>query len=194
MGISQQNSTLRNDVKTWDNEIAMKVLIIGGHGMLGRPVVRRLLDDHFDVQVMARSPAKAKELIPEKANVIQGDLERVSSIDEAREGCEAAYLSVDTSAGMKFKSETDGLANLIAAMKNHPDARLLVLSAYGSSNPKAVSHPWWHVRVKYEAQKITMDSGLPWTLFEPTWFMESLPLFIKGRSFNSVKGSSMRPY
>jgi hypothetical protein len=26
---------------------------------------------------------------------------------------------------MNFKPETDGLANLIAAMKNHPEARLL---------------------------------------------------------------------
>ena len=70
----------------------------------------------------------------------------------------------------------------------------MVLSAYGSSTPKAASHPWWHVRLKHEAQRITTSSGLPWTLLEPTWFMESLPLFIKGRTFSSIKGSAMQPY
>jgi uncharacterized protein YbjT (DUF2867 family) len=171
-----------------------KILIIGGHGMLGRPVVRRLLKDGFSVSVMARSAAKAKAVLPKETAVLAGDLESVSSLDQALQGQQAVYLSVDTTAKMKFKPETEGLANLIAALKNHPSTRLIVLSAYGQSFPDAANYPWWHVRLKYEAQMMTERSGLAWTLLEPTWFLESLPLFVKGRSFTSIKGSQMRPY
>jgi uncharacterized protein YbjT (DUF2867 family) len=36
-----------------------RILVLGGTGMLGGPVVRRLLADGFDVRVLARDPAKA---------------------------------------------------------------------------------------------------------------------------------------
>ncbi len=164
-----------------------RILMIGAHGMLGRPVARRLLADGFSVRAMARHPEKAKAVLPSSLDVVQGNLEDVGSMDRALDGCHSAYLSVDTPPKARFHSETEGLKNLIKAARNHPDIRLFVLSALRSSDPGAKNHPWWHAREKFEAQQIATSSGLAWTLFEPTWFMESLPLFIKGKNFYYVK-------
>jgi hypothetical protein len=68
------------------------------------------------------------------------------------------------------------------------------VSAFGQSRPEAATCPWRRVREKYKAQRIAMESGLPWTIMEPTWFMESLPLFVKRKTFSSIKGSKLKPY
>lgn len=172
------------------------VLIIGSHGMLGRPVTRRLLSDGFSIKALCRNPQKAGNLLPEDVKVIQGDLADVALIDAGLEGCFAVYVSVDTLPKAKsgFKPETDGLRNVVKALKNHPNTRLLVLSALSSSIPEARTHPWWHVKEKYEAQEITRAAGVPWTIFEPTWFMESLPLFVKNKKVYEITGTNMEPY
>lgn len=161
-----------------------QILIVGAHGTLGRPVTRRLVLDGYSVMAMARHPEKAKKVVPEEVEVVSGDLADVASIDQAMDHSQAVYVSVDTLPNSRFHPETDGLMNVVQAGKNHPRVRLLVLSALGASQPHYESHPYWHAREKYKAQQITRTSGLAWTLFEPVWLMESLPLFVRGRTCN----------
>jgi uncharacterized protein YbjT (DUF2867 family) len=170
------------------------VLVVGGTGMLGRPVVRRLLKDGFRVRVLARNPGKAKALLPSSVEIAAGDLSRPESLDESAKGIDALYVSVETLPGAKFHPETEGLRNIAAAARKHGRPRLLVLSALGSSSPEAQRHVWWHAREKFEAQQIAKKSGLPWTIFEPTWFMESIPLFVSGKNFIRFTGRSLDPY
>jgi len=160
------------------------VLLIGGHGVLGRPVARRLAQEGFAVRALARRPEKARALLPPSLTVLPGDLENPASIEAALEGCGAVYVSVDTRPGDRFRPETDGLRNVVrAARRRNASPRLLVLSVLGGSLPDAARHPWRHLREKHEAQIIAKTAGLPWTIFEPTWFMESLPLFTSGKNF-----------
>jgi uncharacterized protein YbjT (DUF2867 family) len=161
-----------------------QILIVGAHGTLGRPVTRRLILDGYSVRALARHPEEARKLLPGAVDVVAGDLADVASIDRAMEHTQAVYVSVDTLPNSRFHPETDGLRNVVQAGKNHPGVRLLVLSALGASQPSHETHPYWHTREKYEAQQITRRSGLAWTLFEPVWLMESLPLFVKGKTCN----------
>jgi uncharacterized protein YbjT (DUF2867 family) len=162
--------------------------------MLGRPVTRRLLKDGLQVKALARRPEVARRLLPQEVKVVEGDLEKAGSIAAALEGCQAVYVSVETFPGVRFRPETDGLRNVITAARRDTGLRLLVLSAFGASNPQAASYPWWHTRVKHEAQQIAKDSGLSWTIFEPTWFMESLPLFVKAKRLTVFTGHKLEPY
>ena len=162
--------------------------------MLGRPVARRLVEDGIQVKALARRPVAARQLLPREVSVVTGDLELVESIAAALTGCQAVYVSVETLPGARFSPETDGLRNVVKAARGFPGLRLLVLSAFGESNPEAASHPWWHIRVKHEAQEIARSSGLPWTIFEPTWFMESLPPFVKAKRFTLFTGEKLEPY
>ena len=170
------------------------ILVIGGHGMLGRPVVRRLRQEGFRVRLAARRPADASRHFSGAIDIVAADLADAASLDAALQGCQFVYLSVDTRHPDGFRPETAGLKNLVTAARNHNTPRLLLLSILGGSTPEAKTHSWWHLREKHEAQLIAQRSGLPWTIFEPTWFMESLPLFVKKRKFAAIGGARFRPY
>jgi uncharacterized protein YbjT (DUF2867 family) len=169
------------------NQDVNSILIIGAHGMLGRPVARRLVQNGFQVKALARNVEAAKKALPGEVQVVFGNLMAADSIDKALDGCGAVYVSVDTPPGAAFHPETEGLKNVVTAAKNHPGVRLLVLSALRGSDPQAQHHPWWHAREKYEAQQIAKNSGLPWTIFEPSWFMETLPLLVKFKILSLIQ-------
>lgn len=172
--------------------MAKRILVIGAHGMLGRPVTRRLLKDGFSVRAMARNPSRTSGLLPPGADLVYGDLEKIETIDSALSDCDAVYVSVDTPRqGLNFSPETDGLRNVAQAALNHKNVRLMMLSAYEAGKS---SDPWWHVRHKKEAQAIAKGSGLSWTIFEPAWFYESLPLFIQKKSYLALSGFSLLSY
>jgi uncharacterized protein YbjT (DUF2867 family) len=49
-----------------------KILVIGGTGLLGVPVVNELIKNAFDVSVLARNPENAKDMVNPKAKIIKG--------------------------------------------------------------------------------------------------------------------------
>jgi len=57
-----------------------RILFIGGHGMLGRPIVRRLINEGFEIRSMARDRTRAGRLLPPKVEIVEGDLKIVDSI------------------------------------------------------------------------------------------------------------------
>ena len=155
-----------------------KILFIGGHGMLGRPVIRHLVDEGFTVRVLARDPEKARALLPPEAEVVQGDLEDVSSVKSAAEGFEAVYLNLETpDPKASFKQDLDGPRNVIEALQGRPDVLIAKISGYGLRH----TNGWWpNSDLKHEAEELIKASGHPWLFFHPTWFMESLNLFVRG--------------
>ena len=51
-----------------------KILILGGTGLLGAPVARRLQSDGFDVRLLARDREKARAMFDEPFEIVAGDL------------------------------------------------------------------------------------------------------------------------
>ena len=51
-----------------------KILILGGTGLLGTPVARRLQADGFAVRLLARDPDKARAMFDETFEVVTGDV------------------------------------------------------------------------------------------------------------------------
>lgn len=157
------------------------VLFIGGHGMLGRPVVRRLVKEGFTVRAMARDPAKATALLPKEVEVVKGDLKDKSSVTRAAEGMETVFLNLATdNPKAKFRPELDGTRNAIAALEDRPELLIAKISALGA---KQTSGKWLTSDQKAESDEILRNSGHPCLVFKPTWYMESLPLFISGSKY-----------
>lgn len=67
----------------------MHVFIAGGTGVLGRRVVRRLLDHGHRVACLARSSVNRVQLLEMGAEPREGDLFRPSEIEAATRGCDA---------------------------------------------------------------------------------------------------------
>lgn len=153
-----------------------KVLVIGGHGVLGRPVVRRLVKEGFHVRAMARNVKRAGELLPRAVQVVGGDLRKVETIVNASRGTDAVYLNLatyDHEAG--FRPELDGTHHVIEALKSSKIMPITKISAMGT----AKNSSWPDAFQKYQAEEAIKASGHPFLIFRPTAFMESLPLFIR---------------
>lgn len=156
-----------------------RVLVIGGTGMLGAPVVRRLREDGYKVRLLARNPAKAKETFGDGYEVVHGDVERPESLEAALTGCYGVHVNL--SGGPRAEDydriEFQGTANVARAAARCGVRRLTYIS--GAS--VCADRTWFYwARTKFAAEAAIRDCGVSYTIFRPSWFLESLPWFVKG--------------
>lgn len=171
-----------------------KIAIVGATGMLGQPVTEVLLDAGHTLRLLVRDPEKALSAFGTKVEIRKGDLQDKEAILEFLSGQDLLYLnlSVDpTSAEGDFQAEREGLHYLLEAAKTTGIQRVLYLSSMVHFYQ---GKPWWVWDIKREAIKRIKSSGLAYTVFYPSTFMES---FIKGAyrqgNFITLAGRSLVP-
>src|SRR5438876_2323571 len=69
------------------------ILITGGTGTSGVPIVEALLERAARVRVLARDPEKAAHLLGDEVEIARGDLSDVDSIEAAMEDVDRALLN-----------------------------------------------------------------------------------------------------
>ncbi|MEW5924763.1 MAG: SDR family oxidoreductase [Candidatus Zixiibacteriota bacterium] len=154
-----------------------KILVIGGTGMLGGPVVRALAHAEFDLRIMTRDREKARRLFGTNAEIIEGDVTRPESLTEAISGCQAVYVNLG--AGMDIRDfrlvERDGTVNIARAAASGGVEHIGMISILnaGQSGGNNV-----YLNAKTEAELALMESGVPYTIFRCCWFFESLARYI----------------
>lgn len=154
------------------------ILIIGATGLLGRPVARRLIQDGLEVRALVRNQRRARRLLPGGCELVSGDLQDPVSLARAMEGVRAVHVNLAAPMARtapEFEPERDGMRCIIDAARKAGVPHVLRLSAMGveESAPE-----WWAAQHKAEADQMLIDSGIPYTIFRPTWFMESIASFI----------------
>lgn len=167
------------------------VLVIGGTGMLGQFVVRQLVADQSSVRVLARTPAKAFQLFGSTVEVCVGDLDDAAAVQAAMRGVERVHVSIKggpTQADFD-RIEGRGTQTIAAAAKQMGVQHITYLSAYSVVPQLADS---METRAKVKAEQTIKASGVPYTFFRPTWFMETLPLFIQGKRASLI-GQQVHP-
>jgi uncharacterized protein YbjT (DUF2867 family) len=170
-----------------------KIAIIGSTGMLGQPVTKAFIDAGFEVSVLARNSDKATAMFGSNVRIIKGDLNDANNLTELLTGQDAVYLnlSVKQSSGVKdFQAEREGIKNIIQVAKAKNIKRIGYLSSLvqfcGDIN-------WWVLDIKKEAVRNIKQSGLNYSIFYPSTFMES---FDKGayRQGNSINLAGISKY
>ncbi|MGD8319667.1 MAG: NAD(P)H-binding protein [Gemmatimonadota bacterium] len=151
-----------------------KALVLGGTGMLGAPVVRRLVADGFAVRVLARDPRAARSKladVAERIEVAGGDAADPLAVREAAMGCGLLHVSV----GPPVDRITTEIAARVAA---DVGAERL---GYVSGTTVSEDHRWFPmIDEKLAAERAVEESGVPWTIFRPSWPFEQLPRFARG--------------
>jgi NADH dehydrogenase len=148
-----------------------RILVLGATGMLGRPVVQRLLKDGFQVRILARDAEKAKVQFDGSVEIIQGDVTDVDRVESALEGCYGAHVSVG---GEVDQVSAENVATLAPKLG-------LEQITYISGATVAEKNRWFPmVAQKLDAEKAIRDCGVPYTIFCPTWPMEQLVRFARG--------------
>lgn len=150
------------------------IAIFGGTGTLGKYVVRAFLGAGHPVRMLVRNPAKAIELVGHEPVLIEGDLANQSAIDQTLVGADWVYCSLSDDIGARpsaFQAEREGLANILSASKRAGIGRI----GYHSGHTLDLTTTnWWVWDMKRAALDQVKQSGIPYLLFKPSSFMESL--------------------
>lgn len=167
------------------------ILVIGGTGMLGKPVAQQLKADGFNVRLLARNPEKAQKLLGDGYEIVKGDVDNPAALRTAMTDVDGVHISLKGGPTAADFERMDHLAtrNIANAAKEMNVGRVTILSAYAVSAEKADTP---ESRSKFKGETALKASGVPYTIFRASWFMETLPLFVQGKSISLI-GNQIHP-
>lgn len=155
------------------------ILVVGGTGMLGRPVAKALHNAGYNVRVLSHNPEKAVTLFDNSIKIVSGNIEDLNSLKQAMEGCHGVHINLQGGPEPEdyLRVEFSGSKNVVLTAKKLGVKHI----TYTSGASVDESRTWFMpTRAKYLAEQEIFSSGIDYTVFRPSWFYESLPLFIRG--------------
>ena len=167
------------------------ILVIGGTGMLGKPVAQQLKADGFNVRLLARNTEKAQKLLGDGYEIIKGDVDDSAALRSALTGVDGVHISLKGGPTEADFDRMDHLAvrDISQAAKELGVGRVTLISAYAVSKEKADTP---ESRSKLKGEAALKSSGVPYTIFRASWFMETLPMFVQGKSISLI-GNQIHP-
>ena len=147
------------------------ILVLGGTGLLGRPVVQRMVAEGTNVRVLTRRAAGTAEVLDPRVDIHLGDATDPGVVERAMHGCDGVHISI---------SGSDELAVVEAVVAAVPATGVRRIS-YVSGATVHPDNAWFPmVAQKLRSEEALADSAVPTTVLCPTWPMEQLPRFVIG--------------
>jgi len=145
-----------------------KILVIGASGLLAGPVIRALDEKGFELRLFSRS-VNASMFVNEY-DIIQGDLFNPDDLEKAMAGCDAVHISIATTDDVKA-------TGVILDKAREKGTRLISMI---SGCTVSEENRWFDfIDQKFRAEQLIMQSGIPYFIFRPTWFFESLGMLVR---------------
>jgi len=156
-----------------------KVLVIGGTGMLGLPVARRLKADGFDVAVMTSHVDRAQATLGTEFELVYGDVTRPETLPGPVDGRDIVYLNLNArhDPNLYRKIEISGAENVARVAAEAGVKRIGMISGASS---KGREEGIIFLDAKVRAERALMECGVPYTIMRPSWFFETLPKYVQG--------------
>ena len=162
------------------------ILITGATGYIGRHLVARLVVEGERPRCLVRDTRRAASILPaDKVELVQGDTIHPASLPAAMNGVDtvvhAAFITADhkESAGNHYEeTNVHGTANVIKAAKEAGVKRIIEISGLGTKPDK----PGSYMQGRYLAEQMLKESGLDWTIIQPSVLFGKDAPFIKGLS------------
>ena len=154
----------------------MPVLVTGGTGVVGRPIVERLVGEGAGVRALARSEGSAEALRGLGAEPVRGDVLDADSLAEAMLGCELVYHAAGYNAfclrdpARMFEVNVRGSENVVRAAARAGVERVVYTSSAASlgerkgtvgseDSPHRGSFLSAYERSKFEAERAVLAAA-----------------------------------
>jgi NADH dehydrogenase len=148
----------------------LRIVVLGGTGFVGRHLLPRLLRDRHGLRLLSRNLAShAERLLPPGVELLQMDVYDPDALRSAFAGADAVInlvgiLNESGDNGRGFRRTHVELSKLvIAACQLAGVRRLLQMSSLNAG--RGSSH---YLKSRGEAETAVKNSGLDWTIFEPS--------------------------
>jgi uncharacterized protein YbjT (DUF2867 family) len=160
----------------------MKTLIIGATGLLAKPLIQKMDEANYELRLFSRSITPKHFEKP--FDIVQGDLFNEKDLELALKGCDAVHLSASN------LDESASMQSLLKAAKKEK----IKLISYVSGATVSEENRWFPMTdQKFRAEQSLMNSGIPYLIFRPTWFFDSLSLMVRNGRANVI-GKQKHPY
>jgi len=150
-----------------------KILVTGATGQQGGALARLLLKKKHEVYALIRSTKsespKAQNLRNQGAKLVEGDLDKPDSLEQAVNGIDSVYLM-----GTFIEGGTEGEIRRGKMMVDIAKEKKIEHIVYSSvvNADKNTGIP--HFESKYKVEQHIKNSGIPYTIIGPTFFMDNL--------------------
>ena len=139
-----------------------QVLVLGATGMLGQPVVGCLVDKGHRVRILARSVGKARRMLGDTVEIVEGSGLNRDDIQTGMAGCDAVHINLTQ------ESELTAMKHVVDLAPGTGLERV----TYVSATTAREENRWFEViDVKMRTEEILRRSGIAHTVFCPTWVM-----------------------
>jgi uncharacterized protein YbjT (DUF2867 family) len=146
----------------------MKILVIGASGLLAGPVIRKLDEKGFDLRLFSRTVNPS--MFINDYDIVKGDLFNTDDLDKAMSNCDAVHISISTVDDVK------ATAAIIETAKKKGIRHISLISGCTVSE----ENRWFRfIDDKFTIEQMIIRSGIPYYIFRPTWFFESLGMFVR---------------
>jgi len=160
----------------------MKVLIIGASGMLAKPVINQLDKAGFQLRLFSRKVSSS--MFGKEYEIFQGDVFNRTDLEKAIDGCDAIHISL---------SNVDEAKVTRAIVEIAKQKQIKCISIITGCTVSEENRWFPMIDNKFQAEQTIINSGIPYMIFRPTWFFESLDLMVRnGKAF--VMGKQPNPY
>lgn len=168
-----------------------RILVVGGTGDIGQVVAQQLKSDGYKVRVFTRNVTKAKALFGADFEYAEGDVTDADSVARALKDCAGVFVSLQSGQSPQEmeRVQHQGTATIARQAVKRGLKHLVYLSGY------LVSEEFAHIpaeRAKLMAERAIQKSGISYTIFKPTYFIDILPRFVQGKRA-TLMGSQPHP-
>jgi uncharacterized protein YbjT (DUF2867 family) len=128
--------SLQNEIKNLPNTFKPQkpVVVFGGTGHYGHYIVKSLLEKNVPVRVLSRNAERARTIVGNKAEIMEGDLIDPSSITKVLHGARAIVITVTAFHWKTIRQveqiERDAILLLLDMARNAGISRVVYISVY----------------------------------------------------------------
>jgi uncharacterized protein YbjT (DUF2867 family) len=171
------------------------VLVTGATGRQGGAVIRHMLPKGWKLRALTRNAGShaARDLADQGVEVVQGDLEDRTSLEQAVRGVYGVY-SVQDFWTVGSKREVQQGKNIADVVRKAGVEHFVYSSVGGAERNSGIDH--WES--KWEVEKHIRKLGLPATMLRPAAFMENYYIdqvevgILKGKLVDPIRAD--KPY
>jgi uncharacterized protein YbjT (DUF2867 family) len=148
------------------------ILVTGATGFVGRNLVSRLVSAGERPRCLVRSQTKAQQTLPvSQVEIVLGDVTDPQSLQAAMPGVTTVVHSAFVTANLKEGHgisydgvNVEGTRNLVAAACQMGVRRIIVVSGLGTKPDR----PGTYMQGRYLAEQAVKESGLSWSILQPS--------------------------
>jgi len=150
-----------------------KILVTGATGQQGGALARLLLQKKHEVYALIRSTKsespKAQNLRNQGAKLVEADLDKPDSLEQATNGIDSVFL-MGTWVEVGTEGETRRGKMMVDIAKEKKIEHIVYSSVVNADKNTGIPH----FESKYKVEQHIKNSGIPYTIIGPTFFMDNL--------------------